>query len=387
MSASRTTREPRATRVVVSNGYENIYVRGFCNGLSDDGVPFVLISSDRTDTAGLRAGTATVNLRGSQDENRPKRDKLFNMLRYHARLIAYVIRHRPQVTHLIGLLEPALLCGVIDGLLLRCFSGRYVLTVHDLQPHDHHTKWDSFVYGLSFRIAETLVVHTPRMGQQLVERYGVDAKRIVVMQHGIEPQRREAAVQDRPTTGDPLKILFFGKVLRYKGVDLLLSALENFPVPFELTIAGAASEDALRNELRAQIAAHPQRDRITWTDGFIPEAQIAPLFGAADVLLLPYRHIDQSGILFQSLRFGVPIVASRVGSLADYVSEEVGELCEPNDVADLRRALVRLQARVGGLSRARIANIAARYEWSRTVEPLRAVYGVPVVSNVLEGSL
>lgn len=367
---------PDAALVLVSHGYENIYERGFCNGLSDAGMPFVLISSDRTDYAGLRPGTKTVNLRGSQEEQRTRWKKLLNLLRYHLRLMTYVVSRRPRVLHLFGLLDPAPLCGVLEGALFRCLCGTYVLTVHDLLPHDRHTRWNAYFYGLSFRMAGRLVAHTELMRDQLVARYGVDADRIVVMQHGIEPRRGVPAAPQCSNSDGRFKILFFGKVLRYKGVDVLLSALENFAVPFHLTIAGGVWDPGLRRELRAQIDAHPQCGSITWEGQFVPEAQIAALFIKADVVVLPYRHIDQSGILFQALRHGAPVVCTRVGALADYVPSEVGEVCAPNDPGDLRRALQRLHDRLGGISRTGIAKRAQQYEWSRTVEPLRRVYGL-----------
>ncbi len=378
-------------QVLVSHGYENIYERGFCNGLTDHGIPFVLISSDRTDYAGLRPGTATLNLRGSQEEDRPRLTKALNMLWYHLRLMAFVLRRRPRSLHVFGQLSPAFLCGVVEGLLFRWVCGRYVLTVHNLLPHDSHTRWNALVCRLSFRAADGLVVHTVRMREQLISMYGIEARRIVVMQHGIEPrtglhQSAQGSALPPKVSSERLNILFFGKVLRYKGVDLLLSALENFTTPFDLTIGGGVWDDTLRTELRAQIAAHPQRDHIHWKGTFVPEAEIAGLFERADILVLPYRHIDQSGILFQALRFGVPVVATRVGSLADYVSDEIGEVCAPNDVPALRGALQRLQARLHHLSRANIQALARRYEWSRTVEPLREVYRIGEAPQHLAGS-
>ena len=294
-----------------------------------------------------------------------------------------MLGRRPDTLHVFGQLTPALLCGVIEGLLFRIVCGRYVLTVHNLLPHDSHTRWNAFVYRMSFRIADRLVVHTDRMREQLVANHGVSADRIVVMQHGIEPQAstvpqaNATAESVRPAPSGPLNILFFGKVLRYKGVDIALSALADFSSPFTLTIGGGVWDNQLRDELRAQIAAHPHRSSIHWNEAFVPEADIAGLFERADILVLPYRHIDQSGILFQALRYGVPVVATRVGSLADYVSTEVGELCPANDAAAFRVALQNLQSRLPALSRERIRAIAARYEWSRTVEPLRDLYRLP----------
>lgn len=360
--------------LVVSHGYEAIYERGFCNGLSDNNYSFTLVSSDRTDYTGLRTGTRTVNFRGSQDLRRPSWRKAANLLRYHCALLWHVIRTRPRVLHVIGLLSPPLIAGVLDGLWFRMFSGRYVLTVHDLLPHDKATLKNKLLFHLSFRIASTLVVHTQKVRQALIDRHGVSSTRIVVMEHGLEPlgdARRFIATSD---ASQPWNILFFGKVMRYKGVDLLLKALATIPFEFRLVIAGVGTEATLTAEVEAAIAEHPRRAWIVWHNRFIEEMELPNLFDAANVVVLPYRHIDQSGILFQALRYGVPIVATRVGAFETYVTSEIGELAGHIDSAAFSEALTRCHARRDSLTRERVISVGRRYEWQHTVCALAPLY-------------
>lgn len=360
--------------VLLSHGYENIYERGFCNGLSDAGVDFTLISSDRTDYKGLRPGTKTVNLRGSQEEARPKWQKLLNLVRYHLSLMWFALRHRDCVFHLIGLIEPAWLSGVLHGLVLRIFCHRWVITVHDLLPHDRDTPMNRLLFGIAYRLADHLVVHTPRMRAELQERYGIPAERFTIMEHGLEPVRMTLPALDVYRAPGPFKLLFFGYVMKYKGVDILVDALRDFPVPFELTVGGFCRAPEILDELKAKIASHPQRESIHWPNEYVKESDIVGLFTGSHVLVMPYRHIDQSGVLFQALRFGLPIVATRVGSLVNYVNPEIGEVCDPESVASLREALVRLVERYPGIDRQRIAEISRKYEWQSTVGVLRNAY-------------
>jgi glycosyltransferase involved in cell wall biosynthesis len=361
--------------ILVSHGYENIYERGFCNGLSDAGIRFTLVSSDRTDYAGLRPGTTTKNLRGSQDESRARWRKLVNLIRYHLSLMWYAARHRHAIVHLIGLIEPPLLCGVIEGLWFHLVSHRYVLTVHDIVPHDRGTRLNHLLFGWSFRIADRLVVHTPRVRDELMVRHGVDAERITVMEHGLEPLRGPLPSLATYRSGERFRLLFFGYVMRYKGLDLLLDALADFAYPFTLTIAGSCRDPALAAALQAQIETHPKRDSIHWINQYVHERDIESHFASSHALVLPYRRIDQSGVLFQALRFGLPVVATRVGALASYVTPEVGEVCEPVQSGEIRDALVRLVDRYEQLDRHAIVDIARRFEWQSTVASLRPVYG------------
>ena len=364
-----------AAVTLVSHGYENIYERGFCNGLHQAGFSFTLISSDQTDYAGLRAGTRTLNLRGSQTNHRSSWRKAANMLRYHLALMVHTALQRPAVLHVIGLIEPPLLCGVVQGLWFRLCAGRYVLTVHDLERHDLATPLSRRLYSLAFRLASNLVVHTDRVRDELVAHHGITASRIVVMQHGLEPLVQPLTLPPPGRQPVPLRLLVFGKVMRYKGIDLLLQALEGLPFAVHLTIAGRSANDALTTELQAQVRAHPLAAVIQWDNAYVPESQIQTLFLQADALVLPYRRIDQSGVLFQALRFGLPVVAARVGSLADYVDQTIGECCEPDDVPSLQAALCRLAARYAtSINRSEVRAAGPRYEWQRTVGALRAVY-------------
>lgn len=360
--------------VLFSHGYENIYERGFCNGLTDAGCAFTLISSDRTDYAGLRPGTRTINLRGSQEESRPKWQKLWNLLRYHARLLAYALRHRRAVFHLIGLIEPAWLSGVLHGLVLRLFCHRWVITVHDLLPHDADTPMNRLLFGLSYRLADHLVVHTPRMRAELEQRFGISRERFTIMEHGLEPLPSAVPKLEAYCPPGPFKLLFFGYVMKYKGLDLLIDALCDFPYPFTLTVAGSCRAPEILDDLLEKIRSHPQCASIEWPNAYVKESEIERLFTASHALVMPYRHIDQSGVLFQALRFGLPVVAARVGTLASYISDDIGEVCAPQDVPALRAALVRLVERYNKIDRQAIIAAGKRYEWQNTVGVLQHAY-------------
>ncbi len=360
--------------LLVSHGFENIYERGFCNGLHDAGYAFTLLSSDQTDYDGLRPGTRTRNLRGSQLQQRSRWLKAANLLRYHLALMFHVARHRPAVLHVIGLISPPLLCGVIQGLWFRLCCARYALTVHDTEPHDQGTRWQRRLYSWSFRIAPFLVVHTARVRDELIARHAIRPERITVMQHGLEPLAQAPELPAPGRRPQPLRLLVFGNVMRYKGIDLLLEALRELPHPVQLTIVGRSVNAALTADLQMLIAAHPAAAAIHWQNAYVPEDAIPALFTQADALVLAYRRIDQSGVLFQALRFGLPVVATRVGALADYVDLAAGECCEPGDAASLRAALLRLIERYPNIDRNQVRANGRRYEWQRTVRALAGLY-------------
>ncbi len=76
---------------------------------------------------------------------------------------------------------------------------------------------------------------------------------------------------------------------------------------------------------------------------FIPDDETEVYFKAADVLVLPYRHIYQSGVLFLGYSFGLPVLAADVGALKeDIVEGKTGFVFRPEDPADLAETIARL---------------------------------------------
>src|SRR5208337_1565687 len=85
-----------------------------------------------------------------------------------------------------------------------------------------------------------------------------------------------------------------------------------------------------------------QRQRVLLRADFIPDEETEVYFKAADVLVLPYRHIYQSGVLFLGYSFGLPVVAADVGSLKDDIVEgNTGFVFRPEDPVDLARTIQR----------------------------------------------
>lgn len=359
---------------LLSGGFQTAYERGFANGLAACGARVTLVGSDQTDARGLHPGVRLLNLRGSQSPHRPAWAKALNLVRYYLLLWWRVTLARPQAVHMFGLLDPPLLAGVVQGAWLRLVARCYVLTAHNLLPHDRHTAGNRRWYGLAYRLAHRCVVHTPRMAADLARMHGVQPDRIVVMEHGIEPLAGRALPEPVAAPDDRVRLLCFGVVARYKGVDLVIEAMRVLPPHFTLHIAGFCRDASYRQELRQSLQAHPAAARMRWDEGYVPEEQVPGLFARADALVLAYRHIDQSGALFQAMRHGMPVVASRVGSFGDYVTPECGMTYDPANPDALASTLLEFSAVRMKFNRERILARARGFEWPQAVSVLRAAY-------------
>jgi alpha-maltose-1-phosphate synthase len=207
---------------------------------------------------------------------------------------------------------------------------RYAATFHDPTPHpgDRTAKRDRVLDRVLARTAGLIFVHSDVLRDELVGTLGPRAP-IVVVPHG------SARPDVAPFPARPA-VLFFGRISRYKGLDVLLDAMADVwqVVPqATLTVAG-----------EGEIERHPVfRDpRVTIRVEHIPDRELPELFAAASCIVLPYRQASQSGVGALAKSHGRPLVVTQVGGLPELVSDGSGLLVPPEDPQRLAKALVSL---------------------------------------------
>lgn len=369
--------------VIIPHSFQAHYVLGFSNGLARRGTSVELVRHAKIDIAMLHPSIRWKDLGCNTEGHIRLLTKVHRFVTYHFKLIRYVAARRSAVVHVIGLIRrPVAITGLTEGLLLRVLAGQYVLTVHDLLPHDRHSAWNRWLFRMVYRIPNLLVVHTDRMKHDLMASFGVNAERIVVMQHGLNdivPDRAGTRAECRARLGlsaDACVFLFFGSIKPYKGVDTLLEAFENIDTKTFLIIAGSPrSSVSYARYIEGLVREHPYRERIRYNDRYIDNNEVALYFRAADALVMPYRHIDQSGVLFLALRFGLPVIAFDVGALREYVQNDTGVLIRGSTAQDLVYAIQRFQHEGGRYTPEQIYKCAQRFRWEHVVEPLLSAYG------------
>jgi glycosyltransferase involved in cell wall biosynthesis len=117
---------------------------------------------------------------------------------------------------------------------------------------------------------------------------------------------------------------------------------------------------------------------VRWVPRFLPDEELAAYFRRADLVVLPYRQIDQSGVLFTARAFGAPLLLSDVGGFSELAQDGAAALVAPGDpaslAAELRRLLADAPARAALAARARAA-AAGRYSWEQIAREHLALYG------------
>jgi glycosyltransferase involved in cell wall biosynthesis len=167
-------------------------------------------------------------------------------------------------------------------------------------------------------------------------------------------------------------VLFFGLLRPYKGLDLLLDAWRGIDGA-ELWVVGMPRMNI--SSLRA--TAPPN---VRFVPRFVPDVEVGAYFARADLVVLPYREIDQSGVAFTALGAGVPMLLSDVGGFPELAATGAARTFPAGDSAALHDALHELLSDPGALAamaeRARAA-ASGLYSWDavarRTIDLYRSL--------------
>jgi glycosyltransferase involved in cell wall biosynthesis len=256
----------------------------------------------------------------------------------------------------------------LDGLLLPRGGAPLVLTAHDVLPREA---------GRARRVAQrrlydrfdAVVAHTEHSRVRLTQELGVAPERVHVIPHGAFAHLAELPAAPPPFQTDKRVVLFFGLLRPYKGLDVLLQAWRGID-DAELWIVGMP-----RMDVAALVADAPPNVRLV--PRFVADAKLPAYFARADLVVLPYREIEQSGVLFTALAFGKPLLVSDVGGFAEIAERGAAHAVAPGDAGALHDALTGLLANPAALRALGERALAAAngdYGWQAIAQRTLALY-------------
>jgi glycosyltransferase involved in cell wall biosynthesis len=167
-------------------------------------------------------------------------------------------------------------------------------------------------------------------------------------------------------------ILFFGYVRRYKGLAVLLKAMERLDNLLLLVVGEFYEKE---EPYRSLIREAGLQEKVRIVNEYVPGEKVPAYFSAADAVILPYLSATQSGIVQMAFNFDRPVIASRIGGLSEVVAEgRTGYLVPPGDAAALAEAIRSFFDR-GEAERmsAEVAKAKAAFSWEALVEAIERV--------------
>ncbi len=233
--------------------------------------------------------------------------------------------------------------GLISRLARRNGKTKAVALVHNMMPHEPSVldklfapyfvkSQDGFV-ALSDSVVkdiEKVEAKISNLKCEISNRPKVSSPHPIYDHYG-ERMTKEEACKALGLPEDRQYMLFFGLVRAYKGLDLLLDAFgqikDQLP-ELQLIIAGEFYEH--EDKYRAQIEANGLTDRVILRNEFIPDADLRKYFGAADLIVQPYKTATQSGVTQVAFHFEKPMLVTNVGGLGEIVHDhKMGYACAP----------------------------------------------------------
>jgi D-inositol-3-phosphate glycosyltransferase len=330
---------------LLTAGKDPHYALGLLSGLVDQNIHIDFIGNDEMQKNEIvrKLNVTYYNLRGDQSPFASISRKVVRVLKYYLKLLNYAIRTDSQLFHILWLNKFIIFDGIFVNAYYKLLGKKLVFTAHNInireRDENDHLLNRLFLISM-YRLVDHIFVHTEKMKLQLIGDFGVSQDKISTIPFGINnviPKsvltRSEAREKLYLSDNDKI-ILFFGNIAPYKGLEYLIEAFVHVRKQIEgvkLIIAGQIKNcEPYWEHIRGVIKDHNLSEHIVERIEYIPDGEVEIYFKCADLLVLPYRHIFQSGVTFLAYSFGLPVVATEVGSLREEIIEgKTGYLSGP----------------------------------------------------------
>ena len=341
---------------LLTGGFDRPYAYSLSMALISKGVKLDVIGSKELDCPEMHAVAQLnfLNLHGDARQKVTGTRKLLRQLAVYGRILRYAAKARPRIFHILWNNKFQLFDRTLLMLYYKLLGKKIVLTAHNVnagQRDGNDSALNRVSLKVQYRLVDHIFVHTDKMKQELLGEFDVKDETVSVIPFGInnsvpDTELTSAEAKRKLGIGGSEKtILFFGNIRPYKGLDYLVSAFQQIAPrdeSYRLIIAGEYKKDSEHywREIREAIERARIGGQVIQDIRYIADEETEIYFKAADVLILPYTVVFQSGVLFLAYNFGLPVIATDVGSLCDDIVEgETGYVCRSGDAADLARAI------------------------------------------------
>jgi glycosyltransferase involved in cell wall biosynthesis len=344
------TGQSRLVIGLLTGGQDRHYAVGLGMSLMGQNVALEVIGSDEIDGPEFQGNPHVrfLNLHGGQ-QTASLLTRIARVAISYMRLFRYVLTANPKIFHILWNNKVPVFDRTMLMLFYKLAAKKVVITAHNVNAgrRDRRDSWiNRITLRCQYKLADHLFVHTKKMKDELVAEFVVRPDKITIIPYGINNAvpvsdlTKGEARRILGLRGDEKTILCFGAIKQYKGLEILVPAFQKVATSgdYRLIIAGERKKghEEYWRSIQQSINCHPSREKVLQKTGFIPDAEIEIYFKAADVVVLPYTEIFQSGILFLAYTYGSPVIATDVGSFSEDVVEGVtGFICKPQNPDDL----------------------------------------------------
>lgn len=249
-------------------------------------------------------------------------------------------------------------------------SIKIVTTIHDVNMHlGEENKFIDKINTHLIKKSSKIITLTNSFKTKIAQKYNKSLEDISWIEHANFNYYRPDFFINKQLISN--KILFFGRIHKYKGISILLDAmllLKNKGSLLTLDIVGNGKFSSDDMEKIKHLG-----NSVNIINRWIKDDEIYSYFENIDLVVVPYIEASQSGVVMTAYTFGKPVIVTNVGGVPDQVSEETGVIIPPNDAHALENALTDIYSNpmkiieMGNIAYKKVLN---EFSWDVSAEKL-----------------
>lgn len=216
---------------------------------------------------------------------------------------------------------------------------KIITTIHDVKLHTGENNF--FIDKINTHLIKNsikIITLTNSFKKQISEIYKISEDNIYWIEHANFNYYRPQFFTNKQTISN--KILFFGRINKYKGIDVLLKSMQVLReknVSITLEIVGNGTFTGEQQQIINKLG-----ECVQIINEWIPDEEIYKYFLDVDLVVIPYIEASQSGVVMLSYTFAKPVVVTNVGGLPSQVTKETGRIISPNNPYELSDVIIEL---------------------------------------------
>jgi glycosyltransferase involved in cell wall biosynthesis len=260
--------------------------------------------------------------------------------------------------------------GTIAKIIKKRTNARVLFICDNVVPHEHRPGDVAFT-KYAFRQGDFFIVQSDTVERDLMEYFPNAIYRNVP--HPVYENFGVPVPKDRARLSLGLNtrkiILYFGYIRAYKGLMILLEAMQ-YLEDVELLAVGEFYDDEAK--YRQKVADLGLTQKVRFVAEYVPNENVGDYFSASDVVVLPYLSATQSGIIQIAYNFNKPVIATNVGGLAEVIIDgRTGYIVPPNDPIALAESIRKfyVERKEEEFSR-NVLEEKKKYSWERFIQTI-----------------
>lgn len=318
------------------------YTYPLANGLVKVGVDVELVIDQKEEQENCICDR--IRLFNTDEKNISKMAKLFNYIKSYRKIFKRLKEGEFSILHTQWYTFSPIDYYFIRKIKRKC-GIKYVATVHDILPFNEKF-YDKYYHKKLYALADKIILQAPANMKRFSDIFQDSSCKTVMIPHGhmldyVETYDRIESRKKLGISNNKLVFLFFGQIKKVKGVDILLKALLNIREKHKdiyVVIAGSVWKTDF-SECENIINSNDLSGCLRTDIKYIPDEDIKYYYSAADVCVLPYIDIYQSGVIQLAFGYKKPVIATKLPAFTQYVKEDyTGYLADVGDIDSLVRA-------------------------------------------------